>query len=369
MSYAPGTAGPGLKHAARLALGACALLALSFAPARAQSGTDTTGNGGKHSIRGRIYFPSGRRSNVGLKVKLTSTGFGDVTVLSDSNGTFSFQSLRPGSYYVVVEGGDDYETVGESVFIESDNSLFRGSGVPSVPRPYTLQVYLQPKRRGGAPSEARPGTLNASLAGVPKPALDLYNKGLEAARNNDPAKAVQLLRAAVEAHPNFALALTEMGLLYMKMKQPEKAAEALREALRLSPDDYTTLFTYGVALFDRRQFSESEAQFRKAAQKSPSSPLPHYYLGVILIGRREFEEAERELKAAIEKGGEEVPYAHKYLGGLYWNKHDYKQAVEELETYLRLLPKAEDAQRLRATIKELRSKKQPDKKTERQNEE
>jgi Tfp pilus assembly protein PilF len=332
---------------------AAALLFVSYASARAQ-GTDMVGNGGKHSIRGRIYFPSGRRSDMGLKIKLVSTGFGDVTVYSDPNGAFNFQSLRPGSYYVIVEGGDNYDTVREQVVIESDSSLMRGGGVPSVPRPYTVQIYLQPKS-SRAPT-ARPGVLNAALAGVPKPAVELYEKATESARAGQDNKAVEQLRAALAIHPNFALALSEMGVLYMKMKEPEKAAETLREAIKLAPDDYATILTYAVALNDSKQFAEAEAQFRKAAQKNNSAPLPHYYLGLILIRRREFEEAEHELKTAVEVGGDEVPYAHRYLGGLYWNRRAYRQAADELETYLKLMPDAKDATRLRATVKELRSK-------------
>jgi uncharacterized protein HemY len=141
------------------------------------------------------------------------------------------------------------------------------------------------------------------------------------------------------------------------MKEPEKAAGTLREALKLMPDDYATILTYAVALNDSRQFADAETQFGKAAQKNPSAPLPHYYLGLLLIRRREFGDAEKELKAAVEVGGDEVPYAHKYLGGLYWNRRANKQAADELETYLKLMPDAEDAPRLRATVKELRSKK------------
>jgi Flp pilus assembly protein TadD len=333
------------------------LLTVAYASARAQGsgGTDMIGNGGKHSIRGRIYFPSGRRSDMGLKIRLVSTGFGDATVLSDANGSFSFQSLRPGSYYVVIEGDDNYETVREQVVIESDNSMMRGGGVPSVPRPYTVQIYLQPKS-AHVPT-ARPGVLNAALAGVPKPAVELYEKATESARAGHDDKAVEQLRAALAIYPNFALALSEMGVLYMKLKEPEKAAETLREALKLVPDDYATILTYAIALHDSRQFLEAESEFRKVARKNPSASLPHYYLGVILIRRHEFEEAERELKSAIEVGGDEVPRAHYYLGGVYWNRHAYKQAADELETYLKLVPNAEDAPRLRASIKEFRSKK------------
>jgi len=335
------------------------LAALCATAARAQIGVDDTGTGGRHVIQGRIVFPSGRRSDSRLKVRLQTQSSGELSVYTDSNGYFGFRSLESGSYTVIIEGGNDFETVRESIYIETDvNRLIRGapSAAPST-RPYTMQVYLQPKRRDNGPAQSRPGTLNASLASVPKPALDLYNKALDAARNNEHAKAVEFIKAAVAAHPNFPLALTEMGMLYMKLKEPAKAAEALRESNRLSPEDYPTLFTYAVALHDSQQFAEAETQFRKAAQKNASAPLPHYYLGLILIRRRGFEEAERELKTAVEVGGDEVPYAHRYLGGLYWNRHAYKEAADELETYLKLMPDAPDAPRLRATVKEFRSKK------------
>jgi Flp pilus assembly protein TadD len=339
-----------------------ALLAASLCccvEARAQIGVDSTGTGGRHVIQGRLVFPSGRRADTRVKVRLQTQSSGDLSVYADSNGTFGFSSLEAGSYTVIIEGGDDFETVRESIYIEPEmTSMVRGISAPPISRPYTLQVYLQPKRKDGAAAEARPGTLNASLANVPKPALDLYNKALDAARGNEPSKAVELLKAATAAYPDFQLALSELGMLYLKMNEPEKAAQVLREAVRLAPDDYATLFTYGVALFDREQFSDAESQFRKAAQKSGSSPLPHYYLGVILIKRHELAEAEREMKTAVEIGGDQVPAVHKYLGGIYWSKQEFKQAAEELETYLKLVPNAEEAPRLRATIKELRSKRQ-----------
>jgi Tfp pilus assembly protein PilF len=333
-----------------------ALLALQGAPARAQgSGVDQTGNGGKHSIRGRIFFPSGRRVDTGLRIRLESTGFGDITVVSDANGSFRFQSLRPGSYYVVVEGGDEFETYREPVTIESDSSMGRGSGIPSIPRPYTVQVYLQPKI--SREPTVKPGVLNAALAGVPKPAVELYNKALESARAGEDEKAAQLLRAALQVHQDFALALSKLGVIYMKMKQPEKAVEPLRAALRLTPDDYPTLLTYGSALYTRQQFPEAEEQFRKAVQKNNSSPSGHYYLGLIALKRQDLEAAEKEMLEAIRLGRGELPIAHKYLGGIYWGRKDYQRAAEQLETYLRLVPNAEDAARLRATVKELRGRK------------
>lgn len=345
------------EPAAPVRLFALLLLVLAAAaPAHAQvGGTDGTGTGGDHTIQGRLVGPLGRRSELRLKVRLESSGAGDLYVFSDANGSFRFTSLRPGSYTVVVEGGDEFETARETVLLESSTVKTR-NGVIGVPfnRPITVQVYLRGKREASA--QAQPGVLNASLANVPKPALDLYHKGTEAARKNENERAADLLKLAVETHPNFTAALSELGITYLKLKRPEKAAESLSAALKLAPEDHGTLLAYGRALLELRRPAEAEEQFRKALRKNAASSSAHLYLGMILLGRREFEEAERELQAAAGAGGAEAVRAHYYLGGIYWELKQYKRAADELETYLKLSPSTPDAQRLRATIKDLRAR-------------
>ncbi len=334
--------------------------ALAAAPAASAqlSGTDSAGTGGQHSIHGRIISPSGLRTDQRLRVKLESTSHGDLWVFADANGQFRFQSLRPGSYTVVVEGGDNFETARENVPIESTTiRTTRGIIGTPIPRPQTVQIYLRPKRDPLTADLASPGTLNAALAGVPKPAADLYQKATASLRRGENDKAIEQLKGALELHPAFPLALSALGVVYMKEKQPEKAAEVLRAALKLTPDDYPTLLTYGRALFDRRQFAEAEEQFLKAVKRNAASPSAHFYLGLTALKRQDLDSAERALQEAVKLGRGEIPVAHKYLGGIYWGRHEYQRAADELETYLRLAPDAEDASRLRATIKELRGKK------------
>ena len=326
------------------------------APAAGQvGGTDSSGTGGDHTIQGRLVGPTGRRSELRLKVRLESSGFGDLYVFSDANGGFRFTSLRPGSYTVVVEGGEEFETARETVLLESA-TVRTNRGVIGTPfnRPITVQVYLRPKREGG--DQSQPGVLNAALANVPKPALDLYHKGAEAVRKNENERAADLFKLAVQSHPNFTAALSELGITYLKLKRPEKAAESLSAALKLAPEDHGTLLAYGRALLELRRPAEAEEQFRKALRKNAASPSAHLYLGMILLGRREFEEAERELQVAAGAGGGEAARAHYYLGGIYWELKQYRRAADELETYLKLAPSAPDAARLRATIKELRAR-------------
>jgi tetratricopeptide (TPR) repeat protein len=71
---------------------------------------------------------------------------------------------------------------------------------------------------------------------------------------------------------------------------------------------------------------------------------------------RNYSEAEKELLRAVSFGSPDLSIAHYYLGGIYWGKRDYKKAADELETYLKLSPNAPDAEKTRATIRELRAK-------------
>lgn len=333
-----------------------ALMALSWLTALGQgSGVDLTGTGGRHAIQGRLFFPSGQRADVRLKVRLESSIGGDLSILTDANGSFAFRSLRTGTYAVIIDGGDEFESFRETVHIESDGSSSRrGVTLPPAARPYTLQIHLQPKRQYDA--LAKPGVLHASLSAVPKPAQELYFKALEAARKGESDKAIRQLKEALALHPDFALALSELGVQYLKLKRIDEAVESLRAALKLLPDDYATLLTCGIALYERKELSEAEDRLRRALKRNSASPSAHFYLGLVLLRTGKLDESETELQQAVATGGEQMSLAHYYLGGLYWAKRDYRRAADELETYLRLNPKAPDAERIRATIRELRNK-------------
>jgi Tfp pilus assembly protein PilF len=334
---------------------ALVLVCSSLADAQSSGGVDQTGTGGQHTIQGRIYFPSGRRSDFRLMVKLQSHNSGELSVLSDANGSFSFRGLTSGSYTVVIDGGDDYETVSEAVYIETygGNNSRTNASMPGIARLYTVQISLQPKQS----SSARPGVLNAALASIPVPARELYQKALDASQAGRRIEAIDNLSAALVIYPEFPLALNELGVQYLKLGQAAKAAEALGRAVKLAPNDFQPRLNYGIALLNQRRLAEAEGHLRVAVSMNTSAPMGHMYLGIVLASQRKLEEAERELGIAIGSKSSEVALAHRYLGGVFWAKRDYQRAVTELETYLKLVPKAKDAKVLRQKIKELHDKK------------
>jgi tetratricopeptide (TPR) repeat protein len=329
-------------------------LNVSLTAAQSGGGVDLTGTGGRHTIQGRIYFPSGRRSDTRLKVKLKSFNSGELSVFSDPNGSFIFRGLEPGSYTVVIEASDDYEPANEVVFIDTDGSNSRrGIILPPVSRIYTVEVALRLKRG----VSAKTGVVSAILAAVPQNARELYLKAVESAQANDNLKAIEQLKSALAIYPQFPLALNELGVQYLKIGKIDKAAEALKSAVNLVPGDFYPRLNYGIALLNQRLFPEAEEQLRAAVTKNTEAPTAHMYLGITLAMQRKLDEGQKELQSAINSNSNEVFLSHRYLAGIYLEKHQNAPAADELENYLKHFPKAPDAEILRRKIKELRTTK------------
>lgn len=330
-----------------------ALLLSSLVQAQSGGGVDGTGTGGRHTIQGRIYFPSGRRTDARVKVRLESFNAGELSVLSDANGSFVFRGLEAGNYTVVVDAGVDYEIAREPVYIESDGSNpRRGIVIPTVPRLYTVQVSLQLKREGAV----KAAVVNAALAAIPEQPRELYRKAMDALQEGETKKAVEFLKAAIAQYPQFPVALNELGVLYLKLGQPDKAVDTLREAVKIAPEDFLPRLNYGIALLNHRKFADAETELRVAISKNSSAPTAHMYLGITLAVQRKLDEGQQELELAIASNSSDVFLSHKYLAGIHLERRSYKEAADELEKYLKLVPKAADAQALQSRIKELRSK-------------
>jgi tetratricopeptide (TPR) repeat protein len=317
------------------------------------NGRASTGTGGIHTIQGYVFFPSGRRAEGTIVVRLQPTNGGEIIVIPDSSGSFLFSSLAPGNYTVVVNAGDEYEIARDSVFIDTDLNMSRTGGrVPTLPRRYSVMIHLQEKRG----TAVKAGVVNAALAEVPERARRAFEKGLEFSRTGDAQRAADSLKEAIALYPKFPLALNELGVQYLKLGHTSKAVETLKEAVKLSPDAYGPRLNLGIALLEAQHFTEAEEQLREALKRNSSLPTGHMYLGLCLVRLNRYDEAEKELLLAIQGSKNQLGMAQYYLGGIYWKREEYPKAVEALEAYLKLTPNAPDAERVRATIKDLRGR-------------
>ena len=306
--------------------------------------------GGSNTIQGRVYFPAGEQnSGKTVKLRLESTNvIGGQSTVTDQDGAFRFNGLPAGDFTVVVDGGKDYENTREPVSIT----------LGSTGRIVQVTLQLRPKIDAA----------NPAFAGVPKAALDFFQKGAAAAQKGDAKGAVELLSKAVEAHPTFALALNELGSQYLKLFQWDKAAETFDALVKLKPADAGAHLDLGIALYNigstllsekkvdeaTPKLNAADAQLREAIKLNSPGPSAHYYLGMTLVKTRKFDEAQTELELAVKNGGANIALAHRFLGGLYQRVHKDKEAADEFETYLKLDPKVKDAETIKGLIQKLR---------------
>jgi tetratricopeptide (TPR) repeat protein len=289
-------------------------------------------------------------------VKLQSNSSSELNTVADADGNFSFTHLRPDSYTIIVNGGEEFENASETVAVGSPGPV-PAQGNPSqyaMPVVYQVQIYLQPKRANAV--DSKDAATRAALANVPDAARDLFNKAVQSAHLGESGKAIEQFREAISLAPNFELAYNEMGVQYLKLGQANKAAEALAEAVKLGPEDFEARLNYGIALLNLKKFADAEKQLRQALQINTAAATGHYYLALALMNQHQFEAAESQFEVSIRNSNDQIAQAHKYLGGLYWRNKKYKRAADELERYIVLDPKAPDGAKIRDTIKELRSK-------------
>jgi tetratricopeptide (TPR) repeat protein len=142
----------------------------------------------------------------------------------------------------------------------------------------------------------------------------------------------------------------------MKLDRMEDAVLALVKAVSLDPKSFNPRLNLGIAYMRRQDFSSGEPHLRQAVGIDSSSALAHMYLGILLSKVSKPDEAEDELHRAVSLGGADLAVAPHYLGQLYIGRDRIVEAIGELEAYLKEKPNAEDAQRVRDQIADLRGR-------------
>jgi Flp pilus assembly protein TadD len=295
---------------------------------------------GNNIVVGSVTGPNGQRIETRIKVKISTMTRGDVSTVTNENGNFAFRGLASGNYTIIIDE-KEYETVNQAV----DIVQLRGSPGGT----YNVNIRLVPKKG----SETKPAVVNTDFVGVPKTALDSYNRALESAKKGEHQEAIRELQTAASEYPEFMLAYNEIGVQYLKLNDLDKADEAFQSALKIKPDSINPLVNRGIVLVLKKKFEEAEPLLRKVVKIDEKSAVGHYFLGQALANQGKFDEAEKELVLSVKLGGEAMKEAHRILAIIYSVKGDKKRAADELKAYLKITPNTPDAEQLRRTIAQL----------------
>ncbi|MEP7338487.1 MAG: tetratricopeptide repeat protein [Acidobacteriota bacterium] len=331
-----------------------ALLVLSVTAAAQQTGgggnTPGRNSGGSvasHTIRGKVFLPSGNLPDQRIRVVLeVTTGGIAAEIFSDSVGNFEFRGLANGSYRVSVPTDNHtYETTQETVEVFSN-----------MTRTFSVQVYLKEK---SADPNLKPNNKlisAADLQDIPKAAKKAYEQGVKLARENKPQDASAKLQEALKIFPDYLYALNKLGEQCLAMNKSAEAQAAFERAIAINPKFALPHINLGILYVRQKQYAEAIPLLEVGNRQDDSYPMGHLNLGLALMSKTqpELDRAEKELTRALEMGKKDMVYVRKYLFNLNMRRQSMDKAAEQLEAYLKEAPDAPDAPDVRQMLSKMK---------------
>ena len=296
----------------------------------------------QHTIRGKIFLPSGQVPEQRMRVVLElSTGGVAQETFSDSIGNFEFRQMPSNSYKVVVPSDhQNFEAAAETIEVFG-----------SFSRTFTVQVYLRDKDSLIPKTKDKILTV-AEMQEVPKPAKKLYEQGLKRVKENKPAEAITQFEEALKIFPEYLLAINKMGEQYVLLDQAAKAEETFENAIKVNGKYPLARINLGMLYFKTKRYAPAIEQLEDAIHSDESYPMAHLYLGLCLMEKQpsEVDRAEKELTRAVDLGGKEFSYVRLHLFNLNLRRQSLDKAAFQLEAYLKESPNAPNAPQVRDAL-------------------
>ena len=266
--------------------------------------------------------------------------------ITSSDGRYRFGRVTAGTYYIVVK---------------PNASQFRGA-VQRI-------ELLDTSRSGVAPSSERVDiTLEAvpnpeMIAGiifaqeVPPEATAKFEKAMESVTKKNTAQAIKELNEALAIFPNYFMANQQLGLIYVETEDYQKAIPRLVKAIEVNQKAAPSYLALGIASLKLGRADLALDALDRARRLEEKSFRVHFYLGLTFLELNRLDDAEGALKNAYKIGGAaRASSTHLYLASVYTKRGQNREAIAELESYLRESPKAANAPSVREAITSLRSK-------------
>ena len=316
----------------RRCVGPTIFLLLTAASAAAQGG----------SIQGRVALASGGVLNEATRIYLQNSRGVRATVFTDNQGQFSFRSLPPGIYDVVVDADPSRFEVTTATVEVFPNS------------PALLRIVLKEKKGSESKNAANSVSATELDPAIPPKAKKEFERASDAIYEGKTTEAIAHLRKAIELYPAYLMARNDLGTQLLAQGKLDEAAEELQRAIKIDPKAFNPKLNLGIVLVQQHKFSEAAAVLEAAIVLNSAAPSARLYNGLALEGLNDFEAAEKELKASHDLGGRSYALALFHLGHVYLNRGDRKKAVVAFERYLSEAPKAANAGEVRALLATIR---------------
>jgi tetratricopeptide (TPR) repeat protein len=176
--------------------------------------------------------------------------------------------------------------------------------------------------------------------------------GMLYVKKGRPMQAITHFEKEHELNPE-AVAITQnLGMLYIETKQYDKAVLMFEQAIQSNPDNVEY---YGSLAEAYKGMGNSEKEMETYKRMGAADPTGQafYNLGNMMFNKSEMGKAAEAYKKAIEQAPDNAA-AHYQLGLAYVNLAKFKEAVVELEAFVKLKPKDPKAAEAKSLVADLR---------------
>ena len=190
-----------------------------------------------------------------------------------------------------------------------------------------------------------------SLA-APKEAKKAYDKGMDALKKKKLEDAQNSFEKAVELYPRYALAWYELGRLRASQDQYDIARGSFNEAIKADPKFVLPYVSLSILELQAKRWQELADITEKTVKLDPFDyPQAFFFNSVANFNIRNLEAAEKSgLQTERLDTRNQFPQVHHLLGMILADRKDWEGAATRFKSYLRLVPKAENADAVRRQL-------------------
>jgi tetratricopeptide (TPR) repeat protein len=299
-------------------------------------------------IEGMVYDPNHRpvpNVYVELQNEFNSTVRKERT---GSSGRFSFVQVNAGQYYIKVwTTGTNFEEQIQSVEVVN---VIRGASDTVY-----VDFYLKYDRRKTSVGISQI-TEALFVQEVPEEARKLYKDGVKEL-SDDFEKGAAQIDQALKIFPTYYDALNALGCGYVNRKEYEKSLPYLINAIDVNQRSFSSYYSLGYAAYQLKHVPEALKAARAATILAPGSVNAQLLYGTILRQNGDNEKA-LEVLLKANKLSKDLPLGeiHWQLALVYNQLKRYKDAADELESYLAIVPDVGNKKQVKELIQQMRAK-------------
>lgn len=288
------------------------------------------------NISGQVALTDGRPAGR-VRVRISSRTGISREILTNEDGRFEFTEMPSGNYRLSATSPTDPAFASD--IVETDTTR-------TVTENLMVNLFL---RRAAVAEGKKAGliTITEAAQRIPKDARKAFNQGVKFRDDHQAERALASFARAIELFPDYFQALAERGDLYIARRELAQASTDFERALRINGLYGHALRGAGYCKLEKREYADAARDFEQAISVEPDNASTYLLLGIANLNLDRREEAKKALQQSLKIDALAAMRAHIYLANLYALEHLYREAADELHTYLELNPQEPDAEKLR----------------------